>query len=368
METVVDLGMQPVPGLFFEHPEAAASIATPVRVVRSAASGLVQLDVDLNADLYAHYKSAAWTPAHGAFVERLADDFLQRYPVTARILEIGGGAGHFMRALRGRGFHHLHVIDPSAENRPTDAYHVIHGHFPDALAASPHTYDVIVAQHFLEHCAEPVAVLRSMRDYLSATGDVWIEVPDITASSMMYGGVWLSMMYALHSSYFSADTLTAAGRAAGLHLRHVLGVNHYGKSLLARFGREETGESVVREQVMDTASTAVVEAIRRYFERLKDFGSAIPENLPCWGAAERCRTVLSGCMAGGFVPGPLIDGNPELHGLYLSGMTAPVVSPAAIEGPLEAVLILSPLHADAIVRGNPALFHSKTRVFVPTFS
>ena len=365
-EEIVDLGVLPVPGLFFPSAALAAGAMSSVRLVRARTSGLLQLDRDLNAALYRYYKSGRVNPAHLDHVERTADELARTYPTSARILEIGGGAGHLIRALYKRGFRQLHVIDPSGENQVGQEFQSIQGHFPGELGSGDLRFDVIIGQHFLEHSAEPVAVLRAAAQLLTPGGQVWIEVPDIDASATTEQGEWLSIIYALHSAYFDRTTLAYAAACAGLDLVQCRTVDHYGKSLVANFARRPAGESAVSPAAVRPEGAAAVQAaIRAYFRHLAEFGHSLPPGILCWGAAERCLTVLGGCMAGGFKPGPICDSNPDLRGLYLSGMEQPVLGIKDLPGKIDAVLILSPRNATAIVRANRALFSSEAQVYVP---
>ena len=365
-EEIVDLGVLPVPGLFFPDAALAAGALSRVRLVRSGTSGLLQLDRDISPALYHYYKSGRVNQAHLEHVERTADELARTFPTSARILEIGGGAGYLMRALRKRGFRQLHVIDPSAENQTGQDYQTSQGLFPGGLADGDWRFDVIIGQHFLEHSAEPVAVLRAAARLLTPAGQVWIEVPDIDASATTEQGEWLSIIYALHSAYYDRTTLAYAAACAGLELVQCQAVEHYGKSIVAKFAPCPTGENSLRPAAGGSEGAEAVGAgIRDYFRHLAEFGRSLPPGMLCWGAAERCLTVLGGCMAGGFKPGPICDSNPDLRGLYLSGMAQPVLGTGDLPGKIDAVLILSPRNAGAIVRANRALFAPDAEVFVP---
>lgn len=362
---VIDLGSVPVPGLFFSSAEAARAAVARVRLVRSRASGLLQLDRDINPAMYTNYKSGAATAAHFGFLESLAKIFSQRYPRTARILEIGGNAGLFMRTLRTHGFRNLYVVDPSSENLDNDDYTVIRGLFPEAVAEKTPGFDVVIGQHVLEHSHDPVSVLRSVRNILSPGGEVWVEVPDIAESALADDGMWLSIIYALHSAYFDAETLKLACAYGGLQVISMKRVNHYGKSLLA-VCRPSTKSEIPLREGGQAGNSGIDDAIKKYFSYLAQLGSSVPSGAICWGAAERCIAVLAGCMKGGFSPGAIIDSNEDLHGLYVSGMAAPVLSPTAISGPLPAVFVLSPTNAAAIMAAHRHLFSTTTMVYVPS--
>jgi hypothetical protein len=363
-EEIVDLGVLPIPGLFFESAEMASNVLSSLRLVRDRKSSLIQLDRNLDTSLYYYYKSGRVDAAHLAHVEKTADDLARAFPKNASILEIGGGAGHLMRALIKRGFSNLFVVDPSAENLLDQGYLGIRGIFPDAVVELNVNFDVVIGQHVLEHIAEPVSFLKAVASMLSETGQLWIEVPDIEQSALCDDGIHLSIIYALHSGYYDRDTLALAGAAAGLQLIRAISVDHYGKSITAVFSRSDNSYNLNLIEKSEI-NNKINHAIRSYFYSLAQFGSTLPPGLICWGAAERCLTILGACMAGGFQPGVICDSNPDLKGLYPSGMSNPVHAPNDLVLPINAVLILSVRNALAILEENKTLFSPDAIVYVP---
>src|SRR5688572_28373264 len=131
-EQVLDLGVRPIPGLFFPDPALASEATSRVRLMLSRDSGLWRLDRDVPPAAYSYYKSGRATPSHLDHVERTADAVARDFPRSARILEIGGGPGCLARALIRRGFLHLHIVDPAVEFDSEAGCEVLHGVFPDA--------------------------------------------------------------------------------------------------------------------------------------------------------------------------------------------------------------------------------------------
>jgi SAM-dependent methyltransferase len=364
---VIDLGVLPIPGLFFPTPILAGNATSRVRVIRSKSSGLIQLDRDINPIFYNYYKSGRVNAAHLSHIENTADKIAKEHDVNAVVLEIGGGAGHLMRALVRRGFRNLFVIDPSGENRDGQGYKVIHDLFPGGLEQMSVRFDLIIGQHFLEHSSDPVAVLKAAGFLLRENGVIWIEVPDIQASAKSENGEWLSVIYALHSTYFDLTTLRLAGLYSGLDMIASEALDHYGKSIVGVFKKRENAFEVGKERSFRAPEPnfEIHEGIRKYFSQLSIFGKNLPPGLLCWGAAERCLTVLGACIAGGFSPGRIIDSNPDLRGLYISAMKDPILAPEDISGKIDALLILSLRNAETIVRSNASLFTPDADVYIP---
>jgi hypothetical protein len=199
-EVIVDQGSLPIPGLFMPSAESAAGASSRVRLVRAPGSGILQLDDDLNPDLYFYYKSGRVDRSHIKHIESTADAIALRYSTCARIVEIGAGAGHLMKALARRGFINLHVVDPSAANEEGQGYQASRGIFFEALVDCKIQFDLIIGQHFLEHSAVPVAVLQAAAGLMTKSREVWIEVPDIERSALSDHGESLSIIYALQMS------------------------------------------------------------------------------------------------------------------------------------------------------------------------
>jgi 2-polyprenyl-3-methyl-5-hydroxy-6-metoxy-1,4-benzoquinol methylase len=363
-EEIVDLGELPIPGLFFDNPEVALGMKSRVRLVRSHLSGHFQLDRDLSPELYRHYKSGSVTEDHLRHVETTVADLLSWLPREAHILEIGGGGGHLARALVRQGFKNVSVIDPSLENRQlNDGYGVITDVFPGVIGESQARFDLIVAQHFLEHSANPLSTLEAAANLLTDDGAILIEVPDIENSALQCDSEWLSMIYALHSSYFDLDSLCLLAEQANLEVIRHHYEDHYGKSIVVVMKKKRMGQ-LLRTSSGSTTD-AVVAAIRTYFQRLADYGSQLPQGLLCWGAAERCTSLLMASMAGGFKPGLICDSNTDLHGLFLAGFAAPILNPKHVSLPISELLVLTRRNAQAIVRENKSLFAPDALIYVP---
>jgi hypothetical protein len=186
-----------------------------------------------------------------------------------------------MRALAKRGFRELYIVNPSAENRDTGEFRVISSCFPGGLSETTQPFDVVVGQHRLEHSCAPVAAVAVARNLLAPNGEVWIEVPDIAASALSNGSVWLSIVYALHSSYFTRETLVRANAYAGPQALSIENVDHYGKSLRAVLSRGNEPSPALISANDEGHWDPVVDAMQRYFEGLKQFCAHVPSGIAC---------------------------------------------------------------------------------------
>lgn len=90
----------------------------------------------------------------------------------ASLLDYGGGDGRLMRPLAARGCR-CYVAD---FGRAT--IEGVKRLGETVLDIAPcHAFDVIVCNHVLEHLAEPLAVVRRLREHLKPGGHLFVEVP-----------------------------------------------------------------------------------------------------------------------------------------------------------------------------------------------
>jgi 2-polyprenyl-3-methyl-5-hydroxy-6-metoxy-1,4-benzoquinol methylase len=157
----------------------------------------------------------------GRYERRLA-----AVPLTSgRLLDIGVGAGGFLALARRRGWDvmGLDVSRWAAERvRRTHDIDVKVGTLdPETFPAS--TFDIVHMSHVLEHVADPVGLLRTVRAILTPAGRVIIEVPNELEN--LYAWVRLrtgtARPYAVaspHLWFFSPRTLDGVVTAAGLRI------------------------------------------------------------------------------------------------------------------------------------------------------
>jgi len=91
-----------------------------------------------------------------------------------RILDVGSGAGHFLRALRSLGFKRLTGVDPFIEKDIEEAGIRI---LKTDLFGVDGQFDIVVFNHSLEHMSEPARVLRRACEVLSDGGRCMVRLP-----------------------------------------------------------------------------------------------------------------------------------------------------------------------------------------------
>lgn len=79
-------------------------------------------------------------------------------------------------------------------------------------------FDLIVGRHVLEHFLDPVAALSKLREALAPGGHLYLAVPDMMHPRGSQSGYWFC---AVHTYYFSKDTLSDIAGKAGLAPLHM---------------------------------------------------------------------------------------------------------------------------------------------------
>ena len=144
-------------------------------------------------------------------------------PNGKRLLDVGCGAGWFLRIAKVLGAE-VKGIEPSAvgaERARLCGLDVYQGTLEDYLRSEPKTdrFDVITANHVIEHAPDPVATLQAMRILLAPGGIVWVAVPNPTCwSGRKLLNNWDSVDLPYHLQQFTAKSMVLAGSRAGLKL------------------------------------------------------------------------------------------------------------------------------------------------------
>lgn len=118
--------------------------------------------------------------------KRLRWFFRNRLPAdrSARILDVGCGAGHFLYFLRQEGYTNIEGLDASLDRVELCRRHVTANvHQADALdwvKSRPRAYDVVVSNHVIEHLAdEPLmSFLRALTDAVAEGGTLILTTPN----------------------------------------------------------------------------------------------------------------------------------------------------------------------------------------------
>jgi 2-polyprenyl-3-methyl-5-hydroxy-6-metoxy-1,4-benzoquinol methylase len=174
----------------------------------------------------------AYDPSHGSLeddnssVERARTEGKFRHialSTNMRLLDVGCGAGFFLRVAQRLGAI-VAGIEPSvfgAEQTRKSGIKVFNGTLEQFIAAGTiERFDVITANHVIEHVPSPVETLSAMKTLLAPGGYIWIAVPNAGYPlARKLRGYWHSTDLPYHLMQFSPKSIAIAGQAAGLKVR-----------------------------------------------------------------------------------------------------------------------------------------------------
>ena len=138
--------------------------------------------------------------------------------VRGRVLEIGTGAGFFLKAAARAGWdaHGLELsADASAYARATLGLNVLQSAAED-MPFEPGTFDAVAMFEVIEHLRDPMRVLRAARRAVRNGGVLVMSTPNLNAlTRWALGKDWAVLSPAEHLYYFTERTLRAALEGAG---------------------------------------------------------------------------------------------------------------------------------------------------------
>jgi SAM-dependent methyltransferase len=145
-------------------------------------------------------------------------------PTGRRLLDVGCGAGWFLRISKKLGAIEQGV-EPSehaARLARQQGLSVFHGTLESYVEQAPANtqFDIITANHVIEHVPAPVDTLRAMKRLLSPGGFAWIAVPNASYPiCRSLKGRWHSSDLPYHLMHFTPSSIAEAGRRAGLKVK-----------------------------------------------------------------------------------------------------------------------------------------------------
>jgi 2-polyprenyl-3-methyl-5-hydroxy-6-metoxy-1,4-benzoquinol methylase len=144
-------------------------------------------------------------------------------PTGKRLLDVGSGAGFFLRIAKKLGAIEQGV-EPSeyaASVAKKQGLNVFCGTLEDFVSQTDAKFDIITSNHVIEHVPEPVETLAAMKRLLAPGGFIWIAVPNAAyPPSKSLRGLWHSADLPYHLMQFSPQSIAKAGAEAGLKVRH----------------------------------------------------------------------------------------------------------------------------------------------------
>lgn len=241
----------------------------------------------------------------------------------ARILDVGCGQGGLLDALRERGFAKLAGLDMGlvcAMETMKRGHTTIRGTVSEL---PPCKFDLIILSHVLEHIEDIRGFLRDCLNHLSASGKIYIEVPD--ASRYAKFPLPFLDFNSEHINHFSGSSLFVALQRSGMNgvvkKKNIPLTN--GSMYPAIWTLAQRPFSTINlMQFVEQSQAILATAEAKMLTELNGFSDVI-----VWGAGEYLSHVLPMLRTKRIVQ--IVDRNSALWGRVIEGVK--VESPTAIK-------------------------------------
>lgn len=160
---------------------------------------------------------------------------------TLRVLDVGGGAGWELSALRSSDerVHETWIVDldpRAAELARKNGHQYFCGRIEDFK--TDHRFDLVILLNLIEHVRSPEAVLTKVRSLLRPGGAVIVKTPNYEAfdARLFRHRSWAGYHCPRHWVLFTQPSFTTLAKRAGLETRHMTytqGAPFWAASMLA---------------------------------------------------------------------------------------------------------------------------------------
>ena len=172
----------------------------------------------------------------------------ESYRGEGRLLEVGFGAGNFLKAAARAGWkaQGVEISHTACEHSRAEGFEVFCGELAHANYQE-NSFDVVIASELLEHIPEPAIILKEIARILRPGGLLWATTPNAKGlSSRVLGLEWSVMSPPEHLQLFSAAGISRLLKGVGFRSVNVNTEGLNPVELVKGFRpREATGEKPV---------------------------------------------------------------------------------------------------------------------------
>ncbi len=160
----------------------------------------------------------AWKDLLDYVGERRLDVLEKRVKPPGRFLDVGCGIGNTLVAARRRGWETTGVeLVPSAVQIAVDEYGLnVKNSTLEESGLPKRSFDVVAANHVLEHQPDGAAFLASIGEWVRPGGHLFIEVPNWNSCDRRWNHeAWIGLRPLEHLAHYSPRTLARTMRRLG---------------------------------------------------------------------------------------------------------------------------------------------------------
>jgi len=303
--------------------------------------------------------SQIFSPRFRRYVEELADTLIARHDLRHKhIVEIGGGAGDFLRIICDRGDNLGVSIGPSYSAEPgkdiPSNVRFIKDYYTTTYADEP--ADIIICRHVLEHFWRARDLITTVREAVGERRDivVYFEVPN---GDFIFRERAFWEFHYQHVSYFTKASLTKLFTRCGFEVREVkelfegqfLGIEVCAAAHDVAPNQSGEGHG---QQMTAVSCRAFGRACDTLFIRWQDQVKALLANgqrVFAWGAGAKAVTFLNIVDPARDGITHIVDVNPRKTGRFVPGSGQEIVEPSALrELSPDVLIIMNAIYRDEI--------------------
>ncbi|WP_250658149.1 class I SAM-dependent methyltransferase [Alkalimarinus coralli] len=316
--------------------------------------------------------SLHYSTSFQSFAEQLAEQLVTRYRLNNKtVIEIACGKGDFISLLctlgnnKGIGFDPSYKASDSTQ-QPSSNFEIIKDYFSPKYGDLD--ADFICCRHAIEHVANPVAFLETIRRAINGKTGValYFEVPDMNYTFNEVA-IW-DLIYE-HCGYFCKTSCEEAFTKSGFKMNRIATV--FGNQYLAievepEQAFEKNSHQSASDGVLVSGSASVFD-LDRYLESASHFNISYRSKLGDWSKRlsdfkdENLKVVVWGCGSKGVTflnilnvddeVSYVVDINPNKCGKFTAGTGHEVVSPDFLKHyQPHIVIVMNPLYKNEIQR------------------
>jgi SAM-dependent methyltransferase len=138
-------------------------------------------------------------------------------------LDVGCGDGHYLKLIAGMGIARDRIfgIELGASKALQESgFHIFDGRVEECDQIAPGSLDLVTMFHVIEHVADPVRVLRHIRDWLSIDGVLALETPNMASldARLFCRSWWGGYHFPRHWVLFDPASIRTALESAGFEI------------------------------------------------------------------------------------------------------------------------------------------------------
>ena len=284
--------------------------------------------------------SLHFSPTFDNYAKRLAESLVRDFAVGQTVVDIGCGAGDFLRMLRRAGAARALGFDPSLPFQGVRADDEVELAARTAIAADVEGAALVVSRHVLEHLVDPGEVVAAARGGHGRRPAIYFEVPS-GEYLLRNNAVW-DVIHE-HPQHFTRGSLLE------LLAEYDLQADRIEETFADQF--LSVWLSRANPQVPSHAGSDPNECLPglaefgSQFTKTVSYWSSRLQNLKglvaLWGAGSKGVTFLN--LVAGTLDLTVVDSNPRKQGRFVAGTGHRILPPEALQWQApKSVLVMNP--------------------------